>query len=158
MINRRAFVIQVSGVVTAGILGRQLAAQVGLNWGKPTAMTVYKSKTCGCCVEWVDYVRKNGFEPSVHDEEDMDTIKSQLGVPAAVQSCHTALVGKYLIEGHVPAADIKRLLDEQPAVAGLAVPGMPSHTPGMAPAGAKIEGFEVVAFQLNGTTKPFARY
>jgi hypothetical protein len=158
MVNRRAFVIQVAGVVTAGILGRQLAAQVGGNRGKPTAMTVYKSKTCGCCAEWVDYVRKNGFEPSVHDEEDMDTIKSQLGVPAGVHSCHTALVGKYLIEGHVPAADIKRLLDEHPAVAGLAVPGMPSHTPGMAPAGAKIEGFEVVAFQLNGTTNRFARY
>jgi hypothetical protein len=158
MINRRVFVIQVSGVVTAGVLGRQLAAQVGGSWGKPTAMTVYKSKSCGCCAEWVDYVRKNGFEPSVHDEEDMDAIKSQLGVPAGVQSCHTALVGKYLIEGHVPTAEIKRLLDEHPAVAGLAVPGMPSHTPGMAPAGAKIQGFDVVAFQLDGTTKPFARY
>jgi hypothetical protein len=158
MINRRGFVMQLSGVMAAGVLGRRLFAEVKRSGGKPTAITVYKSKTCGCCVEWVDHVRQNGFEPTVHDEEDMDAIKAHLGVPEGVRSCHTALVDKYLIEGHVPAADIKRLLAERPKATGLAVPGMPSHTPGMAPAGAKIEGFEVVAFQLDGTTKTFARY
>ena len=75
-----------------------------------------------------------------------------------MRSCHTALAGKYLIEGHVPAADIRRLMAEGPSVAGLAVPGMPSNTPGMAPPEAKIAGFEVVAFQLDGTRKTFARY
>lgn len=156
MIDRREFVIRLSGVALAGVLGRRLAAEVRTL--KPTAITVYKSKSCGCCAEWVDYMGKNGFAPMVHDEEDMDTIKAQLGVPEGVRSCHTALVDKYLIEGHVPAADIKRLIAEHPKVAGLAVPGMPSHTPGMAPEGSQIQGFEVVAFQLSGSTKTFARY
>jgi hypothetical protein len=158
MINRRGFVIRVSGLVAAGLAGSRLAAQGMRPFAKPTTMTVYKSKTCGCCTEWVDHVRKNGFEPTVHDEEGMDAIKDQLGVPEGVRSCHTALVGKYLIEGHVPASDIHRLLAEHPSVTGLAVPGMPSGTPGMAPPGTKITGFEVVAFKLDGTTKPYSSY
>jgi hypothetical protein len=155
MITRRTFVIHVSGLVITGLAGGQLAAQAG---GKPTPITVYKSSSCGCCAKWVDHVRENGFQPAVHDEEDMDAIKAQLGVPMGVRSCHTALVGKYLIEGHVPAADIHRLLREQSRVAGLAVPEMPSGTPGMAPRGAKIAEFDVVSFQLDGTTRTFARY
>lgn len=158
MIDRRAFVIRVSGLVAAAVAGTRVAAQVSGPSAKPTAITVYKSSSCGCCAKWLDHVRDNGFEPTVHDEEDMDAIKAQLGVPVAVRSCHTALAGKYLIEGHVPASDIKRLVVEQPRVAGLAVPGMPSGTPGMAEPGAKIAGFEVLAFQLDGTTKTFARY
>jgi hypothetical protein len=158
MIDRRAFVIRISGLVAAGVAGTRVAAQVSGSSAKPTAITVYKSSSCGCCAKWLDHVRDNGFKPTVHDEEDMDAIKAQLGVPVAVRSCHTALVGSYLIEGHVPASDIKRLVAEQPRVAGLAVPGMPSGTPGMAEPGAKIAGFEVVAFQLDGTTKTFARY
>jgi hypothetical protein len=158
MIDRRTFMIRVSGLVAAGVAGARLAAQVPGSSAKPTPITVYKSSSCECCVKWVDHVRDNGFEPTVRDEEDMDAIKTQLGVPEGVRSCHTALVGKYLIEGHVPASDIKRLAKEQPRVIGLAVPGMPSGTPGMAPPGAKIAGFEVVAFQLDGTTRAFARY
>jgi hypothetical protein len=158
MLDRRAFVIQLSGVAAAGALSRRLAAEIVGSRGKPTKITVYKSASCRCCAEWVEYVRKNGFETTVHDEEDMDAIKAQLGVPEGVRSCHTALADKYLIEGHVPAGDIERLLAEHPAVAGLAVPGMPPKTPGMATEGSKIEGFEVVSFQLNGTTKAFARY
>jgi hypothetical protein len=158
MIDRRAFVIRVSGLIAGGMAGTRLAAEVSGSSAKPMAITVYKSSSCGCCTSWVEYVRDNGFEPTVHDEEDMDAIKAQLGVPEGVRSCHTALVGKYLIEGHVPASDIKRLVAEQAGVAGLAVPGMPSGTPGMAQAGAKIAGFEVVAFQQDGTTKTFARY
>jgi hypothetical protein len=144
--------------MAAGVVGARLAAQVRGSSTKPTPITVYKSSTCGCCTKWVDYIRENGFEPTVHDEEGMDAIKANLGVPVGVRSCHTALVGKYLIEGHVPAADIRRLVREQPKVTGLAVPGMASGTPGMAPPGTKISGFDVVAFQLDGTTKTFARY
>ena len=158
MINRRMFVFRVSGLVAAGVAGARLTAQVLGSSAKPTPITIYKSSSCECCAKWVDHVRDSGFEPVVHDEEDMDAIKAQLGVPVAVRSCHTALVGNYLIEGHVPASDIKRLVVEQPRVAGLAVPGMPSGTPGMAEPGAKIAGFEVVAFQLDGTTRTFARY
>jgi len=158
MINRRGFVIRVSGLVAAGVAGGRLAAEVPGWSAKPTPITVYKSSSCECCAKWVDHVRDSGFEPVVHDEEDMDAIKAQLGVPEQVRSCHTALVGKYLIEGHVPASDIQRLVRQQPGVAALAVPGMPSGTPGMAQPGAKITGFEVVAFQRDGTTKRFTRY
>jgi hypothetical protein len=158
MIDRRTFMIRVSGLVAAGVAGARLAAQVPGSSAKPTPITVYKSSSCECCVKWVDHVRDNGFEPTVRDEEDMDAIKTELGIPEGVRSCHTALVGKYLIEGHVPASDIQRLVGQQPRVIGLAVPGMPSGTPGMAPPGAKIAGFEVVAFQLDGTTRTFARY
>jgi hypothetical protein len=158
MIDRRAFVIRLSGLVAAGVAGTRLAAEVPGSSAKPTPMTIYKRSSCGCCAKWVDHVRDNGFEPTVRDEEDMDAIKTQLGVPEGMWSCHTALVGKYLIEGHVPASDIQRLVGQQPRVLGLAVPGMPSGTPGMAQPGAKIAGFEVVAFQLDGTTRTFARY
>lgn len=158
MIDRRAFVIRVSGLVAAGVACGRPAAPVAGSSVKATPITIYKSSSCECCAKWVDHVRANGFVPTVHDEEDMNAIKAQLGVPEGVRSCHTALVGKYLIEGHVPASDIQRLVREQPRVTGLAVPGMPSGTPGMASPGAKIAGFEVVAFQLDGTTRTFARY
>jgi hypothetical protein len=158
MIDRRTFVIRVSGLVAAGVACGRSAAPVAGSSAKATPITIYKSSSCECCAKWVDHVRANGFVPTVHDEEDMDAIKAQLGVPQGVRSCHTALVGKYLIEGHVPASDIQRLVKEQPKVLGLAVPGMPPGTPGMAPPGAKITGFEVVAFQLDGTTKGFASY
>jgi hypothetical protein len=158
MINRRTFVVRFSGLLAAGVAGPRFGAQVTRSSAKPTPMTVYKSSSCGCCAKWVEHVRANGFEPTIHDEEDMDAVKARLGIPQGVQSCHTAVVGKYLIEGHVPAADIKRLLEQQTKTIGLAVPGMPSATPGMAPPGAKIGGFEVVAFALDGTTRSFARY
>jgi hypothetical protein len=155
MIDRRLFLIQLSGLVAGGTSTR-LLAQSGS--AKPTPITVYKSSSCGCCAKWVEYLKNSDFETTVHDEEDMDGIKAQLGVPMGVRSCHTALAGGYLIEGHVPAPDIRRLLRERPKVAGLAVPGMPAATPGMAPPGAKIADFEVVAFQLDAKTTPFARY
>ena len=79
-------------------------------------ITVYKSSTCGCCTKWVDHLRANGFKPTVHDREDMDSLKDQLGVPQEVRSCHTAEAAGYLIEGHVPASDIRRLLAERPEV------------------------------------------
>jgi hypothetical protein len=118
-------------------------------------MTIYKSKTCGCCTKWVDHVKAGGFAATVHDEEEMEQLKSEWGVPEAVRSCHTAMVGSYLIEGHVPASDIRRLLAEKPKVAGLAVPGMPSGTPGMAEPGDE-GGYEVVAFKSDGSTSRFA--
>jgi hypothetical protein len=94
----------------------------------------------------------------VHDLEEMEALKDERGVPQAVRSCHTAVVEKYLIEGHVPATDIRRLLAERPKMAGLAVPGMPPRTHGMAPAGVEVGGYEVVAFQGDGTVRVFARY
>ena len=150
MLNRRRFVAQMGGLF--------LAAQLPVRWNGKTAITVYKSSTCGCCAKWVDYLSANGFNPTVHDRDDMDALKDELGVPPEVRSCHTAEVGGYLIEGHVPASDIRRLLVERPQVAGLAVPGMPTATPGMAEAGTPTGGYDVIAFQKKGASKLFARH
>lgn len=152
MLSRRRFAVGVAGFFIVGLRGTRLAAEPS------TPMVVYKSKTCGCCTKWVDHVKDAGFALEVHDEESMDPLKDELGIPPQVRSCHTALVGGYLIEGHVPASDIRRLLAGRPKVAGLAVPGMPGGTPGMAEPGAKIGDFEVIAFQSSGSTEVFARH
>jgi hypothetical protein len=148
MITRRAFVAQVAG----------LSVVAGWRTGPATPITVYKSASCGCCAKWVDHLKENGFAPAVHDEADMDAVKDEMGVPKDLRSCHTALLGRYLVEGHVPAADLRRLLAERPAVAGLAVPGMPKSTPGMAMPGEPHEAYEVVSFTRDGRTRLFARH
>ncbi len=155
MITRRVFVTQAAGFAVAALGTDRLLAQLAPG---STAIAVYKSATCRCCTKWVDHLRANGFAPAVHDEADMDAVKDEMGVPKAVRSCHTALLGRYLIEGHVPAPDLRRLLAERPAIAGLAVPGMPSSTPGMAQPGAVHEAYAVVAFARDGQTTVFARH
>ena len=155
MISRRTFVSQAAALGGALVAGGPLHA---LERVAPAMLTIYKSRTCGCCAKWVDHVKAAGFATVVHDDEDMDGVKDNLGVPRDVRSCHTAQVEKYLIEGHVPASDIKRLLKEKPKVAGLAVPGMPASSPGMAVPGEPHEPFETVAFQLDGTTTSYARH
>jgi len=151
MLSRRGFVAGVAGLFIAGRRAGGAAAA-------PTEITVYKSRSCGCCAKWVDHLTSQGFKPLVHDEEDMDRMKDELGVPKAVRSCHTALAGGYLIEGHVPAGDIRKLLSDRPKAAGLAVPGMPAGTPGMAESDSAVGGFEVLAFQADGSTRSFARH
>lgn len=94
-------------------------------------MIVHKTPTCGCCSAWVDHVSKAGFTVEVHDMDDLGPVKARLGVPYAKGSCHTAEIGGYVIEGHVPADDIKRLLREMPDARGLVLPGMPLGSPGM---------------------------
>ncbi len=157
MIDRRNFVAQaaVLGVGLAG--GRRLWAHLGAT-AYPAKLTVYKSATCGCCAKWVDHLKAAGFATVVHDEKDMDEVKDNLGVPKALRSCHTAQVEQYVIEGHVPAEDIRRLLDQKPKVAGLAVPGMPRSSPGMAVPGEPTEPYEVLAFQLDGGTQVYAKH
>ena len=135
-----------------GLGGRRLFGR------STTSIAVYKSRSCGCCAKWVDYLKANGFQVTVHDEEEMDQLKDRLGIPSEMRSCHTGVMGSYLIEGHVPVREIRRLLEEQPKVAGLAVPGMPALSPGMAPPGAPLSGFEVVAFQFDGTSRRYAGY
>jgi len=119
---------------------------------------VYDSPTCGCCAKWIEYLHEQGLRTIVHKEADMDRLKDGLGVPKAMRSCHTAQFGRYLIEGHVPAEDLKRLLAERPSVAGLAVPGMPQSSPGMARPGAPMEPYNVVAFQKDGSSVVYARH
>lgn len=95
------------------------------------AVTVWKAESCGCCGGWVDHMRKAGFPVTVHVVDDVDPVKARLGVPGPLQSCHTAQVDGYVLEGHVPADSVARLLRERPAAKGLAVPGMPQGSPGM---------------------------
>ncbi len=132
----------------------------GLLINQPSAqaeeVVVYKSPTCGCCKEWVSHLKENGFTVTVHDQYDMQPIKRQMGVPQRLQSCHTAQVGDYVIEGHVPAADIVRLLREKLQVRGLTAPGMPMGSPGME--GPRKDPYEVLAFQPDGRTRVYARH
>jgi hypothetical protein len=158
MTERRAFVSHMVGLLMAGIVGRRLWAASSNLAVNPTPISVWKSSTCACCAKWVDHIQANGFAPAIHDEEEMERLKDKLGVPSGVRSCHTARLEGYLIEGHVPASDIRRLLAERPKVAGLAVPEMPSHTPGMAPPGAEPGDFDVLTFQSDGSTRIFARH
>ena len=115
-------------------------------------MTVYKSPTCGCCQSWVEAVKQAGFRVEVHDVDDVTPVKDDAGVPQGKRSCHTAIVGGYAIEGHVPPETIKKFLREHPTAAGLAVPDMPAGAPGMEMPGQPADHYDVIAFQSNGTT------
>ncbi len=119
-------------------------------------VTVYKSPTCGCCKLWIDHLKSNGFTVRAHDTENVIAHKQRLGLPPDLASCHTAVVNGYVIEGHVPASDIKRLLKEKPKIAGLAVPGMPMGSPGME--GPAKESYEVKTFDKNGRVTTYARH
>jgi len=119
-------------------------------------ITVYKSPSCGCCKEWVKHVTEAGFAVKVIDMDDLAMIKSANGVPAALQSCHTGLVGSYVVEGHVPADLIKKMLAEKPAIVGLAVPGMVTGSPGMEQGNTKTP-YSVVSFDRSGRTAVYAK-
>jgi hypothetical protein len=121
-------------------------------------LTVYKDPSCGCCTKWVEHLRAAGLRPVLHDRNDMDALKDSLGVPASLRSCHTAVAGKYVIEGHVPASDLARLVSTAPkGVLGLAVPDMPAGSPGMEMPGRR-DRYDVIAFSANGKTSVFARH
>lgn len=128
-------------------------------WAAPDNLVVdvYKSPTCGCCSKWVDHLQANGFKVRAHDTPDVAAHKARLGVPAGYGSCHTAQVGGYLVEGHVPAKDIKRLLKDKPAVRGLAVPAMPVGSPGMEVGGRK-DAYDVLLVNRDGSTRTYAHY
>ena len=129
---------------------------LGARAASPARVAVYKSPTCGCCGNWVQHLRANGFSVDVNDVADVDALRAKAGVVAKLASCHTAFVGGYVIEGHVPAADIRSLLKQRPNALGLAVPGMPAGAPGMdgTPAG----GFDVLLFQPDGTSRVYRAY
>jgi hypothetical protein len=145
VIDRRRFLAASAAVLLAG---PAFAAR--------DAIEVFKSSTCGCCTKWIGHLRANGFEVRAHDVDDIAVSRARLGVPAALGSCHTGSIGGYLIEGHVPARDIQRLLRERPGAAGLAVPGMPHGAPGME--GDGMEPYDVLLFQTSGRYTVFQRY
>ena len=117
-----------------------------------TKVKVYKPTFCGCCASWVEHMRTAGFEVEVEETDELERVKSELGVPSELESCHTAEVEVYVIEGHVPADVIARLLTERPEVRGIAVPGMPAGSPGMETSDGQTEPFDIVSFDETGQT------
>jgi hypothetical protein len=123
---------------------------------KKPIITVYKDPGCGCCKSWIEHLIKHGYRVDAKDTPNMTEIKRTLGVPDGLTACHTAIVNGYLIEGHVPAADIDRLLAQKPRIAGLAVPGMPMGSPGME--GGPAQRYQVLTFDKSGKAGVFASH
>jgi hypothetical protein len=138
------------------LLASRPAAALAAPAASGATLDVWKSPSCGCCGGWVEHMRAAGFAPRVHEAEDLEPVKRARGVPPALASCHTAVVDGYVVEGHVPAADVLRLLAERPRARGLAVPGMPMDAPGMD--GRTGEPYEVVLFGAEGGDRVFARH
>ena len=139
-------------------LGLGAAAQQKAATPAATKVTVYKTSSCGCCRLWVDHMKSNGFDVQAMDVSaaDVRSVSKAAGLKDEDTSCHTAKIGAYVVEGHVPADDIKRMLKEKPAIAGLSAPGMPQGSPGMEQ-GVK-EPYDVIAFKKDGTSTVFAKH
>jgi hypothetical protein len=148
--NRREFIV---ASVVAGLAGRTQAQTL------PPRVEVYKSPTCGCCSAWVDHMARAGFVVDAHDidQDALYALKAQSGITPELASCHTALVDRYVIEGHVPANDIERLLAERPDAIGLSVPGMPIGSPGME-MGNQREAFDTLLVMGDGSTEVFQQH
>lgn len=119
---------------------------------------VHKSPTCGCCGLWVEHLQKAGFRVELRDADNLNPVKERVGVPYGKGSCHTAEIGGYFVEGHVPAGDIKRLLAEKPNAKGLVLPGMPLGSPGMEVPSGEVQSYTVELVQHDGTTVAYARH
>jgi hypothetical protein len=144
----------VAGVISQYEENDAIAARVAAGWnGEAPMMAVYKTPQCGCCSAWIDHVEKAGFRTEVLDMQDLSPIKAQYGVPRELLSCHTSVVGGYVIEGHVPADAIARLLRERPDIAGIAVRGMPMGSPGME--GPFRDEYDIVAMGHDGARSVF---
>jgi hypothetical protein len=152
-----------AGVIVAGVVlscnGKDARpdAQSAATVPGPGDVIVYKSPTCGCCGAWIDHLRANDFRVVVRDTSDVGAVKRRLGVLPTLVSCHTAIINGYVIEGHVPADDIIRLLEERPKIVGLAVPGMPAGSPGMEDAQPHVP-YDVIAFDAKGQTQVWSRH
>lgn len=124
--------------------------------GELPGIEVWKNPNCGCCVKWIDHLRDNGFDVIAHNVANTDHVRAKLGMPDRYGSCHTAKVADYVIEGHVPAADVKRLIEQRPMAIGLAVPGMPVGSPGME--GSYSEPYQTLLIGPGGNAKVFAQH
>lgn len=161
MLTRRAWITALGRTLAGGTALAAAASLLPAAAGAAPArkIVVYKDANCGCCKAWVTHLRGHGFAPVAHDRTDMDALKDSLGVPVALRSCHTAMSGRYVIEGHVPASDIERLMKAAPkGITGLAVPGMPAGSPGMEVPGGHTDRYDVIAFSANGKTSIFASH
>ena len=144
-------------VSRAAILLFGISAATTILAAEKDKVVVYKSPACGCCSQWVAHMEKNGFTVEVHKVRNVEPFRQRFGVPDSMMSCHTALVGGYAIEGHVPAADVKRLLREKPKARGIAVPGMVSGSPGMEQ-GSRKDPYNVMLFDSNGRAMVYAAH
>ncbi|MBE9078107.1 DUF411 domain-containing protein [Romeria aff. gracilis LEGE 07310] len=166
--NRRMFTAQflTVGLAAAGVglTGCTLAQGPEAETGEDGAqgvmtqeLTVFRSPTCSCCGKWIEHMEAAGFQVQDEIAEDMTAVKQQYGVPANLASCHTTVADGYVIEGHIPAAYVQRLLTEKPDVAGIAVPGMPIGSPGME-SGDYVEPYTVFSFTEDGNTETFVEH
>ena len=134
-----------------------LGSTLSVGFASELSITVWKTPTCGCCLAWVDYLGNNGFAVTAYDVEDVVPIKQELGLTnPALYSCHTALIDGYIVEGHVPVSDIRRLLAERPEIIGITAPGMPQMSPGMHSIEPK--GYDVLQFNSHQQLRVFSRY
>lgn len=131
------------------------ADRTGSAQALPVAL-VHKSPSCGCCGLWIAHLEQAGFKVKVDDTDNMNPVKERLGIPHGKGSCHTAEIGGYVVEGHVPASDIKRLLRERPRIRGLVLPGMPMGSPGMESPDGSVRPYTVEQLNLDGTTEAYS--
>ncbi len=160
--------VLVAGVLSAGTAWFALAGQsagtgaegsveLAAEAATRPAVEVWKTPTCGCCQGWVDYLEDEGFDVTAHDVDDVDPIRTELGlVDARLKSCHTAKIDGYVVEGHVPVSDIERLLAERPDVVGISAPGMPMMSPGMG--STEPQDYDVISFAEDGKTAVFSSH
>lgn len=153
MIKNKIFAGIVFSVIVSAIAGFVLLQGASAE----PEMTVYKSPTCGCCHKWIQHMEDNGFHIKAVDVVDMELVKQRYGISRELDSCHTAIVDGYVIEGHVPAVDVKRLLAEKPDVLGLSVPGMPVGSPGME-MGDRVDHYSVLIMDKDGNAQVFNQY
>ena len=151
--RRLALQMPLAGV-TAAWLGLPQGAMATVN---PALITVWKNPDCGCCKEWIAHLQKSGFEVLAKDVPDTAPIRQKLGLPAKFGSCHTAQMGAYVLEGHVPAQEVRRLLRDQPKAVGLAVPGMPIGSPGME-VGKRQDPSDVLLVLADGSSRVYQSY
>ncbi|MDO5288829.1 MAG: DUF411 domain-containing protein [Pseudomonadota bacterium] len=153
--RRQALRLLALGAATPWAWASQAAQP--LDKGRPVAMTLWKGPQCGCCDDWMAHMKQNGFAMAAVHATGNNAARARLGLPARYGSCHTALIGGYVIEGHVPAADVQRLLREKPQALGLAVPGMPVGSPGMdGPAyGGRVDAYDTLLVLHDGSSRVF---
>ena len=154
--NRKTFASLTAAIT---IVGAGFAAAQQKPVSSRTPIVVYKTPTCGCCSMWVEHIRQNGFQPEVHDVSaaQVRAVSKAAGLSEEGTSCHTAKVGSYIVEGHVPASDVQRMLKEKPAIAGIAAPGMPVGSPGME-MGGRTDRYDVMSFTKDGKTRVYATH
>lgn len=154
--NIKLFSSAILVLVASIYIGFNLSAKIAVADTVKEEILVYKSPTCGCCKKWVKHLEQEGFKVTTKDYRNMNPIKNMMGVQPKVQSCHTAKIGKYFIEGHVSASDIKKLLNEKPDIKGLAVPGMPMGSPGME--GHRKDKYDVIAIDNNNKASVYSKH